>query len=212
MRRAVAVSLLASGLAGCISLSGPTPAPVHRYQLSYSRPAAAQRTLPVVLQLLPLQSAAAAESDRIAYRDGEYRLNFYNYRSWTVRPARMIGDLIQRDLADSQAFRAVVRGPSPLRPDFSLGGVVEEIEERTADGCTAHLRIRFTLMRQTSAIGAEPVFQREYKAHEPCTEDDVETLVAAMSLALQSISERLRGDIIAAIEAPAHQLGGDGGR
>lgn len=212
MRRTVAVSLLASLLSGCISLSGPAPAPVYRYQLSYPPPEAAQRTLRVVLQLLPLQGAAAYDSDRIAFRDGKYRLDFYNFRSWTVQPARMIGDTIQRDLADSREFSAVVRGPSPLRPDFALGGVVEEIEERTADGCTAHLRIRFTLARHTGAIGAEPVFQREYTAHEPCTEDDVESLVAAMSLALQSISERLRGDISVAIEAPALQTGGHDSR
>ena len=185
--------------AGCFSLSNPAPPPVQHYQLDYPPPAASADATGTALQLLPLRSAAAYESDDIAYRDGRYRLDSYHYRRWVVPPARMIGDLVERDFVTSRAFRAVLRGPSPLSADYVLGGVVEEIEERNADGCIAHLRIRFTLARQSGAIRAAPLFPRDYEADEPCAGDDVEDLVAAMSRALASISERLRNDVVAAV-------------
>lgn len=215
-RRTVAWSLLpalALAAGGCFSLSSPAPPPVLRYQLDYPAPRAAAVTLPAVLQLLPLRSAAAYEHEGIAYREGEYDLAAYHYRRWAVQPARMIADLIERDFVESRQFRAVLRGPSPLRPDYVLGGALEVIEERDAGGCSAHLRLRFTLAGRTEAIDAAPIFQRSYAAEEPCSGETVEDLVAAMSRALWSISERLRADVVAAVEGPAHHpTGGQGSR
>jgi ABC-type uncharacterized transport system auxiliary subunit len=200
-RQLATAALVAATIgAGCVTLGGDKPAPpIQRFQLSYPAPAAVSEPLPATVRVIPLRTAAAYDRSDIAVRRGPHRLEFYNYRRWAVHPARMIGDLLARDLAESHAFRAVLQGPSPLTADYVLGGFVEEIEERDdGDGRAAHLRIRFTLALRTGSAESEPLFQRSYEAIEP-TGDRGDALADAMSRALATISERMRGDLAAAI-------------
>ncbi len=187
--------------AGCFSFASKPAPPVDRYQLAYPAPSPAAETLPATLRVVPLRTAAAYDRTDIVYREGAHRLGTYNYQRWTVHPGRMIGDLIGRDLAVAKLFRAVLQGPSPLTADLILGGFVEEIDERIDDGCSAHLRIRFTLTRRTERTRAEPLYQQSYEADEPCAGGDTEDLVEAMSRALESISDRLRSDLTEIIGA-----------
>ncbi len=189
----VFVTLLLS--AGCFSFGGKAAPPVDRYQLAYPAPSPVAETLPATLRVVPLRTAAAYDRTDIVYREGAHRLGTYNYERWAVQPGRMIGDLIGRDLAVAKLFRAMLQGPSPLTADFILGGFVEEIDERVDEGCSAHLRIRFTLTHRTERTSAEPLYQQSYEADEPCAGRDTEDLVEAMSGALASISERLRNDL-----------------
>jgi ABC-type uncharacterized transport system auxiliary subunit len=203
IRELVASTLVAATVgAGCVTLAGGKPAPpVERFQLSYPAPAAVSDPLPATVRVVPLRTAAAYDRSDIAVRRGPHRLEFYNYRRWAVHPARMIGDLLARDLAESRAFGAVLQGPSPLRADYVLSGFLEEIEERNdGTGRAAHLRIRFTLALRTGSAESEPLFQRSYDAAEPAG-DGIDALVDAMSRALAEISERVRGDLAAAVRA-----------
>lgn len=203
IKQLVTATLIAAAVgAGCVTLGGGKPAPpVERFQLSYPAPAAVSDPLPATVRVIPLRTAAAYDRSDIAFRRDPHRLEFYNYRRWAVHPARMIGDLLTRDLAESQAFRAVLQGPSPLTADYVLGGFVEEIEERNAGGGrAAHLRVRFTLTLRTGLAESEPLFQRSYEATEPAG-DGIDALVGAMSRALAEISERVRGDLAAAVRA-----------
>ena len=198
------VGLILIGSAGCISIFGEPAEPpqVLHFRLQYPRPQEKKRPRSFVLRILPLRISALYNTDAIVVRNGEHVDRHYNYLRWSAPPARMIGDILSRDLAESGLFEIVIPGPSPLANDYLLNGTVEEIEERADDGnCKAYLRIRFVLARQTSATQATPVFQKAYGAEEECIVGNAGSLVASMSRALQTISERLRADIDEILES-----------
>ncbi len=194
---AVALAALLLPVTGC-SFGGKPAPPIRYYKLDYPPPPAASRTTPVVVQVLPLQTAADYDRNAIVARDSQHEVERYYYSRWSSAPARMVGDLIQRDLADSGAFEAVVQGATPVRADYTLSGIIETIEQTAAGGCSARLRARFTLA--DNATSATPVlFQRVFEQVEPCGGDEVDDVVAAMSRALARLSAELRDAMIAAI-------------
>ncbi len=70
-------------------------------------------------------------------------------------------------LADALILRK--RGASLLPSDYQLNGFIEEIEEAAAAGaCSAHLRLRATLLRVRPGKGDPVLLQRAYGADEPC--------------------------------------------
>jgi ABC-type uncharacterized transport system auxiliary subunit len=187
--------LLLSLLAGCFSMGRSGAPRVSRYRLDYPAPTPQGTAISATVQVLPLRSAAMYDRVDVVYRQGLHRVETYNYRRWSVQPARMIRDLIERDMVASQDFQAVTGGLSPLAADYVVDGVVEEIEERIDQGCNAHIRIRFVLARRSGPASAGPVFQRVYEASEACRAGDADDFAEAMSRAVASISERLRGDL-----------------
>jgi ABC-type uncharacterized transport system auxiliary subunit len=138
----------------------------------------------------------------IMYRTSDHEIGVYAYHQWVTDPGGMVGDLLARDFADAGQYRAVLNGPSRVRPDYELSGTIEEMEERLHDrGGTAHLQIRVLLRRLSAGRKNEVIFQRTYSADEPTPGDDTSELVAAMSRSLQQISESLRRDVHEAIAA-----------
>ncbi len=199
-----------AGVSGCFSIFAEPEEPprVLRFRLDYDAPKPASSPLPYVLRVLPLRSGANYDTDAIVVRNGDHVDERYHYRRWATQPARMIGDLVRRDLAESGLFEAVIPGPSPLANDYLLSGAVEEIEERRGTGCQAHLRIRFVLAQQNSAAHATPVFQKAYEAGEACIAGDANDFVSAMSRAMRTLSGHLRSDIAAALRTSAPAING----
>jgi len=188
-----------AGTAGCLSLKVPAPE-VHEYRLDYAPPAIAAHPVPVVVRVAPFGTAAAYDSAAVVYRTDRYKTSTYFYERWAAYPTNMIADLLARDLASAATYQAVQQGASTLPSDYDVSGEIEEIEERvTEDGCIAHLRMRVLLARPRARGSARVLFQRTYEADEACAGNDAEQFVAAMSIALQTISLRLQQDINAAI-------------
>jgi len=182
-------------LSGCFSLGRASVPPVTRYRLAYPAPTPRGTPIPANVQVLPLRSAAMYDRVDVVYREGAHRVETYNYRRWGAQPARMVRDLIERDLVAAEVAQAVVGGPS-LAADYVLDGVVEEFEERVDDGCSAHVRIRFVIARSAAAGRGAPPLQRVYEADEVCLDDGGDDLASAMSRAVASISEKLRADLV----------------
>jgi len=208
IRFAVLPAILAA-IAGCSLTGGATPPPVSYYQLDYPAPAPSEARLPYVLRLLPVQTSSVYDSNQIVVREGDHRVDSYFYRRWTTHPAQMIGDLIERDLAESGLFEAVIRATVPLHSDFTIATSLEQVEEDQVGGCTARLRIRFTLSKQAKGSRTPVLFQIAYEADEPCRAGDVEDVVAAMSRAMARISEQLMARLVTEL-SPAHDSEGSG--
>lgn len=182
-------------LSGCFSIGRSNVPQVSRFRLAYPAPTPRGTPIPAAVQVLPLRSAAMYDRVDMVYREGLHRVDTYNYRRWSAQPARMIRDLIERDLVAAEVVRAVVAGPS-VAADYILDGVVEEFEERADHGCIAHARIRFVIARSAAAGGAAAPLQRVYEADEVCEDYGGDDFASAMSRAVASISERLRGDLV----------------
>lgn len=195
MRRVWVTMVWLPLLIGCASTFN-IPAPdIRDYRLSYDPPEVTGAPLPVVLQLARFRTAAIYAREAIVFRNGDYATGTYPYHRWVANPASMISDLLARDFSSSNLYRAVQQGASLLIADYELGADIEAIEERVVTGgCSAHLSLRVLLFR--TRVSDDQVMLREtYEADEPCATTGAEALVAAMSRALQQISERLQRDV-----------------
>jgi ABC-type uncharacterized transport system auxiliary subunit len=202
MKRGAVVFLALLG--GCINLRVPAPE-VHDYILDYPPPPAASERQPVIIRLAPLGAGAVYDRQSIVYREGPYVTGAYLHDRWMANPAKMIGDLLARDMAASEVYRAVQHGPSTLPADYEVTGEVESIEERIGQGAGhAHLALRILLARTRTKEGASRVlFQRTYSADVPCETSGPNLLVAAMSRAAADVSFRIQLDLVEAIARDA---------
>lgn len=188
------------GSAACVRLRIPAPE-VHDYRLDYPPPAVTGTPLAAVLRVLPLGVAAIYDREPIVYREDAYSTGTYFTSRWSANPGSMVADLLARDFAYSQLYRAVQQGPSTVPADYQLGGDIDEIEERSvAGGCAAHLAVRCTLVPLRGATN--PIaLQTTYAEDEACACNDPRALAAAMSGALARVSARLQRDVYDAIAA-----------
>ena len=196
MRRALAAALL---LAGCSALSPSAPR-IRTFRLEYPPPAPSATPMPATLRVVPLGIAAIYDRPGFVYREGPYDVAVDNYNWWLGNPAAMITDLLARDLAASRRYQAVLQAPSALPSDYELNGQIEALEERAADGCTAALRLRVFLVRVPPTGPRTAVFEDVFEADEPCASGDPAAFAAAMSRALQRVSEQLQAALLTAIE------------
>lgn len=195
------ILLALAAASGCVTVTQPSPQ-IRDYRLDYSAPTVEGEALPVVLSIPTLSVAAAYDREAIVYREDGYSIGRYFYHRWTSNPGSLIADLLERDFGRSGLYRAVQSGRSPLRPDYQLLGVVEEIEEQSADqSCVAHLALRFQLLRVAAGDGSPVVMQQAYAENEPCSCGEPRNLTEAMSHAMARIAAALQRDVHAAITA-----------
>ena len=216
MRRAApawaALALAALVLAACSAIA-PAPPPVRTFRLAYEPPPppGAPPTT-ATLRVVPFGIAALYDRQGFVYRDGPYDIAVDNYNRWLGNPAAMITDLLAHDLAASGKYRAVLQAPSALPADYELNGQIEVLEERADGGCTAALRLRVTLVRVPPRGARSAVFEQVFSADEPCGTSDPAAFAAAMSRALQRVSQEMQAALLAATEREAEGRAGDAPR
>lgn len=188
-------------LGGCVTISQPSPR-IRDYRLDYPAPVVEGALLPVVISIPTLTVASAYDREAIVYRENSVSIGRYFYHRWTSNPGALISDLLQRDFTRSGQYTAIQSGRSPLRAEYQLIGIVEEIEERSIEGgCVARLALRVELLRVAADTRGPVVLQRAYAEDEPSACGDPKALVEAMSQAMARISAALQGDVYAAITA-----------
>lgn len=87
---------------------------------------------------------------QLVYRKSPFQLQYYFYRTWAVKPTRMVTDIVQKHLnAVNLVSHVILRfDEGASRPDFELTGNIEAIEEYDSDEVWfAHLALRLTLTR-----------------------------------------------------------------
>jgi ABC-type uncharacterized transport system auxiliary subunit len=200
MRRAaerLAICTLLVICSGCVHLSQPAPV-IRDYRLAYTPPSISATALPVIIGVPALRVAAVYDRAPIVYREGEHATGTYFYSRWSANPGSMVADLLARDFAESGLYRAVQRGLTLLPIDYQLNGEIEEIEQRvTAEGCSAHLRLRLLLVHASGNTDAVRL-RKTYSGDEPCR-CDADAVAAAMSRLLERISAELQHDTHEAI-------------
>jgi ABC-type uncharacterized transport system auxiliary subunit len=201
------VALLCMGLAvtvgGCVQLRQPAP-DIHTYALAYTPTAPDGPPLPVILRVAPFAVGAVYDHEAIVSREGTYATSLSFYDRWSANPASMLADLLARDFADSQKYRAVQQTASLVPPDYQLSGDIEAIEEYSSGSrCAARLRLRTTLLRTRGGAASPVLSQDTYGADEPCPCQDAAALAQAMSTALATVSTRMQEQVYQAIAADA---------
>lgn len=183
-------------LAGCGSLaSGPH---TRTFRMAYQPPSPDGATVAGTVRVVPFGIAAAYDSQSFIYRESAYDIGIDSYHQWIAGPAAMITDLVARDLAAADAFRAVLQAPSALPSDYELNGWIETFEERDDDGCLAHVRLRALFVRVPPRGPRQVLFEESLTGDEPCTRGDPDAFAAAMSRAVERLSAEIRTRAVAA--------------
>jgi ABC-type uncharacterized transport system auxiliary subunit len=110
---------------------------------------AMQNPYPVVIRVREFSIEEAYNRPHIVYRLSRYELRYYNFKSWAVKPTRMVTNLFFRHLNSVQLVSGLVRRfDEGRRPDYELTGFIEALEEfDSEDLLFAHVAIRLTLTR-----------------------------------------------------------------
>jgi ABC-type uncharacterized transport system auxiliary subunit len=104
---------------------------------------------PCIIRLREFDIEEAYNRPQIVYRQSPFELEYYAYRVWAVKPARMITDMAYKHLVTANLASTIIRrfdeGPNP---DYEITGIIEAVEEYDSDELWfAHLAIRFNLVR-----------------------------------------------------------------
>ena len=172
------------------------------YTLEYVPPALVKtERLKASLRIERFQSAPIYATDRIVYRESAYQRQTYTYHRWRASPSDLVSFSLVRDLRHSARFAAVVGYDSRLSTTHAVEGEVEEFfEEDAPDRWHAVMALNVTLLREDEPDpGRRVVFQRVYRAREPCSDKTPSAVAAVMSAAMGRISATLSEDIYAAL-------------
>jgi ABC-type uncharacterized transport system auxiliary subunit len=182
--RLVLVALL---VAAC---GGSTPQ-VRYYQLAAQSSAAAPADKPKsdkVLVVEALASDGAYDDERIVYRNNPYRLDYYNYHRWVATPGVLVGGYLEKALARTGDFKAVLREQT-ADTSLVLGGRINAIEEvdRDPKHWVGRISLELTL---TDPKTGDVVWAQPFEETEPLPEQNPEGLAKAISAALDRIATR----------------------
>lgn len=197
----IAVGVL---LAGACGRRAP---PTRYYQLATPTAEPAARG-DVVVMLEALETDAAYDDERIAYRTTPYRIDYYEYDRWSAPPGVIVGNYLERALARSGRFRAVVRdlGDAPV----IVRGRVLAIEEVDA---TPRWLGRIVLeLSVADARTGEVLWVEQFEETEPLRVHTPEGLAAALTVAMGRISARAAPAIADHADRQIHALRARGGK
>jgi uncharacterized lipoprotein YmbA len=104
---------------------------------------------PCTIRLRDFAIEEAYNRPQIVYRQSAFELQYDYYRSWAVKPDRMISDLVYKHLLTAGLVSNVIRrfdeGP---KPEYELSGMIEALDEYDSQELWfAHIALRISLTR-----------------------------------------------------------------
>jgi cholesterol transport system auxiliary component len=192
VKRAVAIAGLVLVTSGCALFSRGSVLPVRYFS---PEPAAARHPSPAEAQgprpaiRLGRVRGAAYLGRRIAHRESEYEVGFYDDREWTERPEAYVRRALARKLFEERGFERVTGGPGP-----TLDVEVFGFEEVRMPGIhAARLKLRYRLQGDEAVLVEQTI-----TIDRPVSGEGFDAFVAAMSEALDEATDRI-ADRLAAI-------------
>jgi cholesterol transport system auxiliary component len=192
--RALALSCLLLGAAGCSSILGGgkrEPATIFSPQ-AVARPDPSWPAVDWQLAIAKPSAARLVDSPRIAVRPTPGELQVYRGSSWAQPPTDMIEAGVLRVLEDSGKIGGVGRVSTGMRSDYRLAMDVRRFESDYRGGTlpVATIEISATLLNNHDQ---RIVARRTFLHEEPAAATDVGTVADAFGRALASISGDIAG-------------------
>ncbi len=158
--------------------------------------------LSAVIRIGRFQTAPFYNSNRIVYRDKDFKRDTYSYHKWLDNPGDLVTYFLARDMEVAGLFKAVFAPGSRSQADYSITGTVDEFfEYDSANKWEAKLTVGITLMRENEHDASKRiVFQKRYTEKEPCTKKNPLALARAMSKAMDRLSNRITADVYQNLE------------
>ncbi len=187
---------------GCLALAlfaGCAKPPSRQYyMLNYVPPAMERRAMQnpyaCVIRLREFSIEEAYNRSNIVYRMNPYELRYYNYKSWAVKPTRMLTDLFFRHLSAAQLVSGLVRRfDEGRKPDFELTGFIDALEEYDSeDMLFAHVSIRLNL---TKLSDGAMLYSRSFSRRKKVYTRETGLVVKEMSQIMEYIFTEAISDI-----------------
>lgn len=193
----LSVLLLAALAPGCGGIGDPPP-DIDYYALEYDPPVIAARgVLPFVLRVDRFGISPFYDSNRIVYRDADFRRDAYVYHRWWANPAEMVPHFLARDLEATGRFKSVFVFDRNLPATHVIEGTVETFHERDEPGkWWAVLTLRIALIETDEPdVSRRILLQRSYTEQEPCERKTPRAVAAAMSRAMARASAAIAADV-----------------
>jgi cholesterol transport system auxiliary component len=189
-------------ITGC-SLGAKPVYKVNQYTLEYNCPFSNEFTsINELVKVEQFSVAQTFDTSAMIYKEGPNLRNVDPYNRWRTKPGEMAAENLVRDLRNCGLFRAVISYNDSRETRYLLEGQVDEfLEANEKDGRKAVLGLNVTLLDLTKRNTAEKViFQRDYKAVEPCIEKTPAALAQGMSRAMEKISRQIILDLQDAVK------------
>jgi ABC-type uncharacterized transport system auxiliary subunit len=134
--------------------------------------------------------------ERIAYRDDEYELGYYEELRWTERPETYVRRGLARSLFETHRLHRVFSGDAPTLEVE----VLAFDDQRLSTGRSARVQLRVILYEDAGVLFEDTLtFDSRVASDEPMIED----VIAAMASALDAASEDVSRRVHKALEAKA---------
>jgi len=216
IKRRQSVAALILAVLALAVLAGCAKAPSRQYyMLTYMPPQMQKRAMSnpyaAVIRLREFSIEEAYNRSQIVYRLNPYELRYYNYKSWAVKPTRMITDMFFKHISSVQLVSSVVRRYDEGRkPDFEVTGFIEALEEYDSeDMLFAHVAVRLNMTRLSDGA---TLYSRLFDLRKRVQRRETEFVIREMSQIMEFVFTEAIGDIdnrlaaeygIAEFEAPA---------
>jgi len=160
------------------------------YTLNYLPSSARERVsdsaYQCVVRLRDFNIEEAYDRPEIVYRQSPFQLQYDYYRSWAVKPSRMVTDLVYKHLLTANLVSGVVRrydeGP---KPNYELSGMIEAIDEYDSQELWfAHIALRMTLSRISDG---SVLFEKRFDLRKRVYEHKPENVIRELSSLLELI-------------------------
>ena len=194
MTRLALVVVAMMTLGGCLGSAPPVPRD-HFYRIQATAPpGAAERHLPGVLSVRPLEADGLLRERPLVFgataRPHEVQQHDYHY--WTDPPPRMLQGQLVDYLRQSGVARAVVTPDLRIPPAFEVLGRIKRLE-RLLGGRGARVSVELELGLIGRAEGRLLVLD-SYAVERPAADTSIDSSITALNLAVAEIFGRFLSD------------------
>jgi len=166
------------------------------YQLDYvptPKEMLNETTYPYSVRIKDFDVAEVYRRNNIVYRQSPYKLHFYNYELWAIKPEYLVSDMLFRHLETSKIFSEVRRSIDVEEPDFTISGTIRALEEYdNQDEWYAHLAMNMHLQEnRTKKI----LWSREWDYRKKVNNLEPIYVVRGLSELLEYINNEAIADI-----------------
>lgn len=187
-------SLLSLGACQSLIPQGAPPAKIYTLNAPHVQNAKYNaKTLPSVKVLLP-QAAPGLETERVALRKGNNRIDYFRDIKWADTSNALIQAMLVESFDNSNAFKAVGNDLIEFDTDYNLLVEIRDFQiEYKNDKPYAYLRFVTKLINTTSK---KIVMTRTYQAKENASGDDIQSIMQSFDNAYKQIATQMVQDSI----------------
>jgi len=166
------------------------------YQLDYvptPKEMLNESAYPYTVRIKDFDVSEAYRRNNIVYRQSPYKLHFYNYELWAVKPEYLVSDMLFRHLEAAKIFSDIRRSIDVEEPNYTISGTIRALEEYdNQDEWYAHLAMNMHLQEnRTKRI----LWSREWDYRKKVSNLETIYVVRGLSELLEYINNEAIADI-----------------